>query len=77
MVTWRSLGAVLVRPSLWATALGAVFAFARDGWWRRPPWLPLPDRAVLEWRVTTAYGRPDMTLVPDDLVSYLRWRKRA
>ena len=77
MLTWRAGLAVLVRPTLWFTAIGAVFAFARDGWWRRPPFLPFPDRSVLEWRVTTAYGRPDMTLGPEDVVSYLRWRQRA
>ena len=77
MVTWRTVVAVLIRPWLWGTAIGAVLAFAPDGWWRRPPFLPLPDRSVVEWRVTTAYGRPDMTLVPHDVVSYLQWRKRA
>ena len=77
MLTWQSIVAVLVRPWLWPTAIGAVFAFARDGWWRQPPFLPIPDGDVLEWRVTTAYGRPDMALVPEDVVSYLRWRRRA
>lgn len=77
MLTFRDGLAVAVRPWLWATALGAVFAFARRGWWRRPPFLPLPDPEVVAWRVTTAYGQSDMTLVEDDLVSYLHWRRRV
>lgn len=77
MFTWQSVMAVVIRPRLWVTAVGAVFSLARDGWWRSAPFLPLPDPTMLEWRVTTAYGRPDMALVPHDVVSYLRWRKRA
>jgi hypothetical protein len=77
MIGIRSLVAVVIRPWLWATAIGAVFAFARRRWWTEPPFLPIPDRDVLEWRVTTAYGRPDMTLAPGDVLSYLRWRKTS
>lgn len=73
----RSVLQVLIRPSLWLTAIGALFAFARLGWWKNPPFLPIPDKAVIRWRVTTAYGQPNMTLADEDLVSYLRWRKRA
>ena len=32
-------------------------------WWRTPPHLPLPDRRLWEFRMVTAYGRPDA--VPD------------
>jgi hypothetical protein len=77
MLTFRDVLAVAIRPWLWATAVGAVFAFARRGWWRIPPFLPLPDPDVVAWRVTTAYGQSDMTLVEGDLVSYLQWRRRV
>ena len=75
--TWKSIFAVLLRPSLWFTAVGAFFAFARKDWWKRAPFLPIPDEAAIRWRVTTAYGQPNMTLAAEDLVSYLRWRKEA
>jgi len=77
VLSFRVLLAVLLRPYLWYTAIGALIAFAPDRWWARAPFLPIPDRAHMEWRVTTAYGRSDMTLAPDDVVSYLRWRRAA
>jgi hypothetical protein len=77
MLTPSAIGAVAIRPWLWGAAVGALFSLAKRGWWRRWPFLPLPDPAVIEWRVTTAYGRPDMTLADDDLLSYLRWRRQV
>jgi cytochrome c biogenesis factor len=70
------MAAVVVRPYLWATAIGAWFAFTPLGWWKRWPFLPIPDRSVVDWRVTTAYGQPDMTLATNDMLSYLQWRRQ-
>ncbi|MDK1018072.1 MAG: hypothetical protein QGD89_01525 [Actinomycetota bacterium] len=77
MLSWRTFAAILVRPVLWPTAVGAVFAFAPRFWWKRAPFLPLPDRSVMAWRVTTAFAHPDMTLASSDVVSYLQWRRAA
>lgn len=71
------LGAVAVvlrHPDLWATALRQARLLARPGWWRRPPFLPVPDPDYLRFRLLTAYGG-DGTAAPDpsDLVAYLRW----
>jgi hypothetical protein len=63
---------VLARPDLWWTALRQAGRLARPGWWRRSPFLPLPDRDYLRFRFETQYGsdgRPD----PGDLVAYLDW----
>lgn len=76
MFGYESMMAVAARPRLWVTAVGAVAALALDGWWRRPPFLPLPDEEMLRWRLTTAYGSPDHAVAPDDLVAYLEWRRR-
>ena len=66
--------AVLRRPSLWWTALVVVVRLAPDGWWRRPPFLPLPDPSYLRFRGVTAYGGDGSApMDPDDLVTYLRW----
>ncbi|MFN8053334.1 MAG: hypothetical protein U0Q22_17965 [Acidimicrobiales bacterium] len=69
-----ALSAVLRRPDLWRTGLRAARVLARPGWWRRPPFLPLPDRDYLRFRLVTAYGG-DGTAAPDpsDLVAYLEW----
>lgn len=66
------LVAVAARPRLWPTAVRQVARLARPGWWRRPPFLPLPPVAYLRFRLQTQYGderAPD----PADVVSYLAW----
>ncbi|MCX7620643.1 MAG: hypothetical protein N2037_07355 [Acidimicrobiales bacterium] len=73
--TWflRAVGAVLVRPGLWWIALVMLVRLARPGWWRQPPFLPLPDRAYLRFRLQTMYGDPDHEPEPADLITYLKW----
>ena len=65
--------AVAARPRLWPAAAHQARALAAPGWWRRPPFLPLPDRDWLAFRLTTAYGAPDSPLVPEDLLTWLEW----
>jgi hypothetical protein len=74
-VRWLLAVAVALgrRPSLWATALGQVRALAAPGWWRRAPFLPLPDPGYLAFRLQTAYGDPVAEPRPADLVTYLHW----
>jgi len=52
-----------------------VFVLAAPGWWRRPPFLPLPSRPYLEFRLVTQYGDPHHRMEPEDVVTYLRWCK--
>jgi hypothetical protein len=73
-MTVRVMWAVLRRPSLWPTALGQLARMVPSRWWRRRPFLPLPDRAYVDFRLHTMYGdRAGAGLAPDDLVAYLRW----
>lgn len=66
--------AVLGHPSLWWVGLRQALVLARPGWWRRRPFLPLPDPGYLRFRLQTAYGGPgDRAPAPADLVTYLRW----
>ena len=69
----RAAAAVAARPSLWGTALVQVRRLARRHWWRRPPFLPLPDRDYLRFRLETQYGDPDHRIEPEDVLAYLRW----
>lgn len=65
---------VLRHPDLWGTALRQLRLLARPGWWRRPPFLPIPDAEYLRFRLLTAYGGDgSATPDPSDLVAYLRW----
>jgi hypothetical protein len=74
---WISAGAKLARhPSLWATALVQAGRVSRPGWWRRPPFVPIPDRDYVRFRLETQYGSADLAdgaADPEDLVVYLRW----
>jgi hypothetical protein len=69
----RALVVVARHPSLWWIAGRQLARLAPPGWWRRPPFLPLPDRAYLRFRPVTQYGDPDHVPEPEDLVAYLRW----
>lgn len=64
--------AVLRRPALWPTAVTQAFRLARPGWWKRPPFLPVPDRDYVRFRMQTAYGSTGSP-APEDLVAYLNW----
>jgi hypothetical protein len=72
----RSAAAVARHPTLWATAVAQAVRLARPGWWRRAPFLPLPDADYLRFRLETQYGRAGQPR-PEDLVAYLRWCRRT
>jgi hypothetical protein len=72
----RAVLAVAGRPGLWRTAVRQLFRLAPRGWWRRAPYLPIPDRNYLRFRLETQYGDPDHPIEPRDLITYLRWCKR-
>lgn len=66
--------AVARHPSLWLTGARQALVLAAPGWWRRPPFLPLPSPDYLRFRLQTAYGGAgDQAPAPDDVVTYLRW----
>ena len=75
-----AVAAVAARPDLWTVAIRQAGRLAPHGWWRRPPFVPLPDVAYLRFRLVTAYGGdgslPSIAAQIDvaaDVVSYLEW----
>jgi hypothetical protein len=66
----------LLNPMIAIALLRTGWRFRRRGWATRPPFLPLPDREYLAWRMYTAYG--DKRAVPpaDDVIRYARWATR-
>ena len=50
-----------------------LFVLAAPGWWHRRPFLPLPDREYMRFRMVTQYGDPDHGMEPADVVAYLHW----
>mgnify|MGYP006095280699 FL=1 len=67
--------ALLVHPSLWLTALVQVNRLAGKRWWLRPPFLPLPDPALMALRSVTQYGDAAQLPSKEDVVTWLRWTR--
>ena len=63
----------LKRPGLWPALLSAAWAFRPRGWYRRPPFLPLPSRAYMSWRLETAYGDPGAIPPEEEIVRFITW----
>ncbi|NOT10013.1 MAG: hypothetical protein HOP28_17610 [Gemmatimonadales bacterium] len=76
-LTFRLAGRALIDPRLAVDLLRTAWAFRRRFWWRQIPFLPLPDRTYLRWRMYTAYG--DESAVPPvrDVISFARWRRET
>jgi hypothetical protein len=77
-MSWLGLAIALtaraaVRPRLAVALLAVAWRFRARGWYRRFPFLPLPDRDYLGWRMYTAYG--DAAAVPSvrDVEQYALW----
>ena len=67
--------AVARRPALWGEGLRTLVALAPRGWWKRSPFLPVPDESYARWRIATSSGDPDADIQVEELISYLQWRR--
>lgn len=63
----------LRRPGLWPALLSAAWAFRTRRWYRKPPFLPLPSREYMRWRLETAYGNPEAVPPEEEIVRFLTW----
>ena len=70
---WRAL----ISPRTAAGLLQVLWNFRARDWWRRAPFLPLPPREYVRWRMHTAYGDPNAVPPADDVVRYARWVYRT
>ena len=82
MSSWVSLAAALgwraLRSPRTAAALVRVgWRFRARGWYARFPFLPVPEKRYLRWRMYTAYGDADVVPSADDVVRYARWAVRG
>ena len=66
----------VVSPSLARDLLLVAWRFRKRRWFVRPPFLPVPAKDYLRWRMYTAYG--DSSAVPsvEEVVRYARWSAR-
>ncbi|MBK6423370.1 MAG: hypothetical protein KA180_04050 [Gemmatimonadales bacterium] len=63
-------------PRVAVDLLTLAWAFRRRRWWHIAPFLPLPDRDYLEWRLHTAYGEERALPPVADVLRFARWRRR-
>jgi hypothetical protein len=80
--SWLRLSLVLaargiVRPALGIALLRVAWRFRQRGWYGRFPFLPLPDRTYVRWRMHTAYGGDDVVPPAEDVERYARWAVRG
>lgn len=66
-----------VNPRLALDLLGLVCSFRARDWYRRPPFLPLPPRDYVRWRMFTAYGDEDAVPPVEDVINFARWRRET
>ena len=68
----RAAARIARRPGLWPTAAIQTGRLVPPGWWRRAPFLPLPSREYVRFRLRTQYGATGEP-APGDVVTYLEW----
>ncbi|HEX6308227.1 MAG TPA: hypothetical protein VFZ69_08575 [Longimicrobiales bacterium] len=69
----RKLAWLAVRdPRRLPLLLATAWRFRARGWYRRPPFLPLPPADYVAWRLHTAYGEEGEPR-SDELARYVRW----
>lgn len=78
---WFNLGLRLVlrairRPSLAVALVKVSWRFRSRAWYRHFPFLPVPDREYLRWRMYTAYGKYDFVPPAADVEHYSFWAVR-
>ena len=69
LLTLRSLR----RPQLAAQLIRIAWRFRSTSWYRRFPFLPVPDSTYLRWRMYTAYGDYDAVPSVTDVERYTSW----
>ena len=72
-LAWRGL----LNPRLGVDLARTAWAFRRRRWWAQAPFLPLPDRPYLRWRMYTAYADENAVPPVDDVVRFARWRRQT
>ena len=80
-MTWTSLSfslalRSLVNPALALDLLTIAWRFRRRDWLTRAPFLPVPSREYIAWRMYTAFGNADAVPSMQNVISYARWARR-
>jgi len=80
-MNWRLFFALTARsianPANGLALIRVGWRFRRRGWLTKLPFLPIPDRTYLRWRMYTAYGDEHAVPPAADVIRYARWATRA
>ncbi len=79
---WLSLSVALalraiVNPPLARDLMTVAWRFRRRDWLSHAPFLPLPSREYVAWRMYTAFGDHRAVPTVDDVIRYARWARRG
>ena len=66
----------MVSPSLARDLVRVAWRFRARRWFIRPPFLPIPGRDYVRWRMHTAYGDAGAVPSVEEVVRYARWVAR-
>jgi len=82
LARWPALAARLavrglLNPRLALDLVRLAWSFRARAWYRRPPFLPLPPRDYVAWRMFTAYGDEHAVPPIEDVVRFARWRRET
>ncbi len=67
----------VVNPRLAIDLVRLAWAFRARGWYRHPPFLPLPPSEYVRWRMYTAYGDEDAVPSLADVIRFATWRREV
>ncbi len=76
-LTLRLAVRAAMNPRLALDLLRTAWAFRARRWYRQPPFLPLPPRSYMRWRMYTAYGDEHAVPTPEDVIRFARWRREV
>ena len=76
-LTLTLIGRAILSPSLAVALVTVVWRFRRRGWYARFPFLPVPSKPYVAWRMYTAYGSEDALPSADEVERYARWAVRG
>ena len=82
LMKWLSLSLALalravVNPPLARDLMTVAWRFRRRDWLTRAPFLPVPSREYVAWRMYTAFGNHHAVPSVDDVIRYARWARRG
>jgi hypothetical protein len=66
---------LLRHPTLAPVVVRAAWGLRARKWWRRAPFLPLPDRAYWNFRLVTVNGSTIPAVSVNDVVDFAKWSR--